>query len=97
MVGTQVKLIRHSIVASIPACHAGDRGSIPRDGIRGDLAQLVARVLSMHKVTGSIPVISNFVVFVNLGFPPRNSINCLQAISVKSRNDFILVMWVHLE
>ena len=24
--------IRHSIVASIPACHAGDRGSIPRDG-----------------------------------------------------------------
>ena len=25
-------LIRHSIVASIPACHAGDRGSIPRDG-----------------------------------------------------------------
>ena len=26
-------LIRHSIVASIPACHAGDRGSIPRDGV----------------------------------------------------------------
>ena len=25
-------LVRHSIVASIPACHAGDRGSIPRDG-----------------------------------------------------------------
>jgi uncharacterized Zn-binding protein involved in type VI secretion len=24
--------IRHSIVASIPACHAGDRGSIPRVG-----------------------------------------------------------------
>ena len=24
---------RHSIVASIPACHAGDRGSIPRDGV----------------------------------------------------------------
>ena len=46
--------IRDSIVASIPACHAGDRGSIPRDGI-GDLAQLVARVLSMHKVAGSIP------------------------------------------
>jgi hypothetical protein len=23
---------RHSIVASIPACHVGDRGSIPRDG-----------------------------------------------------------------
>ena len=53
LVGT----IRHSIVASIPACHAGDRGSIPRDGI-GDLAQLVARVLSMHKVAGSIPAIS---------------------------------------
>ena len=27
------KVIRHSIVASIPACHAGDRGSIPRDGV----------------------------------------------------------------
>ena len=25
--------VRHSIVASIPACHAGDRGSIPRDGV----------------------------------------------------------------
>jgi hypothetical protein len=25
-------LFRHSIVASIPACHAGDRGSIPRVG-----------------------------------------------------------------
>ena len=49
--------VRHSIVASIPACHAGDRGSIPRDGI-GDLAQLAARVLSMHKVAGSIPAIS---------------------------------------
>ena len=24
--------VRHSIVASIPACHAGDRGSIPRVG-----------------------------------------------------------------
>ena len=23
---------RHSIVASIPACHAGDQGSIPCDG-----------------------------------------------------------------
>ena len=53
--------IRHSIVASIPACHAGDRGSIPRDGILGDLAQLVARVLSMHKVAGSIPAISIFI------------------------------------
>jgi hypothetical protein len=26
------KKIRHSIVASIPACHAGDQGSIPCDG-----------------------------------------------------------------
>ena len=25
-------LIRNSIVVSIPACHAGDRGSIPRFG-----------------------------------------------------------------
>ena len=25
--------IRDSIVASIPACHAGDRGSIPRRGV----------------------------------------------------------------
>ena len=28
----QQHYVRHSIVASIPACHAGDRGSIPRDG-----------------------------------------------------------------
>jgi hypothetical protein len=27
-----VNSIRHSIVASIPACHAGDQGSIPCDG-----------------------------------------------------------------
>ncbi len=25
--------IRDSIVVSIPACHAGDRGSIPRHGV----------------------------------------------------------------
>ena len=30
---TRSNKVRHSIVASIPACHAGDRGSIPRDGI----------------------------------------------------------------
>jgi hypothetical protein len=29
---TVCQYIRHSIVASIPACHAGDRGSIPRVG-----------------------------------------------------------------
>ena len=26
-------IVRHSIVASIPACHAGDQGSIPCDGV----------------------------------------------------------------
>ena len=26
-------MIRDSIVASIPACHAGDQGSIPCDGV----------------------------------------------------------------
>ena len=26
------QISRRSIVVSIPACHAGDRGSIPRDG-----------------------------------------------------------------
>ncbi len=29
---TQQVPIRHSIVASIPACQAGDQGSIPCDG-----------------------------------------------------------------
>ncbi len=29
---TADRQIRHSIVASIPACHAGDQGSIPCDG-----------------------------------------------------------------
>ena len=33
MVTNVEQQIRHSIVASIPACHAGDRGSIPRDGV----------------------------------------------------------------
>ena len=27
------RAIRHSIVASIPPCHGGDRGSIPRVGV----------------------------------------------------------------
>ena len=30
--GTTDLVVRHSIVASIPACHAGDRGPIPRRG-----------------------------------------------------------------
>ena len=29
-----LNIIRDSIVVSIPACHAGDRGSIPRRGER---------------------------------------------------------------
>jgi hypothetical protein len=41
--------IRHSIVASIPACHAGDRGSIPRDG------ELLLKSLR------ALPTIRNFV------------------------------------
>ena len=31
---------RDSIVASIPACHAGDRGSIPRRGVNKLFGQL---------------------------------------------------------
>ena len=30
---SDLKYIRDSIVVSIPACHAGDRGSIPRLGV----------------------------------------------------------------
>ena len=30
--GQTVSLVLVSIVVSIPACHAGDRGSIPRQG-----------------------------------------------------------------
>ncbi len=35
-----IHLILDSIVVSIPACHAGDRGSIPR---RGDILHLTQR------------------------------------------------------
>ena len=31
--GPRMASFRHSIVVSIPACHAGDQGSIPCDGI----------------------------------------------------------------
>ena len=31
---SEIDSIRDSIVASIPACHAGDRGSIPRRGVK---------------------------------------------------------------
>ena len=42
-------IFRHSIVASIPACHAGDRGSIPRDGIsRCAFACLAQLVRALH-------------------------------------------------
>ena len=41
--------IRDSIVASISACHADDRGSIPRRGdYCGGVAQMVERALSMR-------------------------------------------------
>ena len=33
-----------SIVVSIPACHAGDRGSIPRRGEIGNLLQLFCHI-----------------------------------------------------
>ena len=47
-------LVRHSIVASIPACHAGDRGSIPRDGgfWLMSLSQLENDFVSMHHALG---------------------------------------------
>ena len=33
IVSHRLSAIRGSIVVSIPACHAGDRGSIPRHGV----------------------------------------------------------------
>jgi hypothetical protein len=33
--------VRHSIVASIPACHAGDQGSIPCDGDKTILHRVI--------------------------------------------------------
>ena len=39
---------RHSIVASIPACHAGDRGSIPRVG--GKLLGTCYCILTPHRI-----------------------------------------------
>ena len=59
--------IRCSIVASIPACHAGDPGSIPGGGVpshrmgarmAGGLAQTVERCVRNAEVAGSIPASS---------------------------------------
>ena len=44
-------IIRVSIVVSIPACHAGDRGSIPR---HGDLFFLIENFLSFKKKEASM-------------------------------------------
>ena len=46
---TRSNKVRHSIVASIPACHAGDRGSIPRDGI---LFLFTCTYCSIRKLVG---------------------------------------------
>ena len=48
-------------MVSIPACHAGDRGSIPRHGVvdglqtRDPIAQLVEHLSNTQKVWGSKP------------------------------------------
>ena len=49
--------IRDSIVASIPACHAGDRGSIPRRGARTfcPFGLVVWFLLWVQEVPGSNP------------------------------------------
>eukprot|EP00804_Cyclotella_cryptica_P022544 CCRYP_009453-RA/>CCRYP_009453-RA protein AED:0.29 eAED:-0.60 QI:0/-1/0/1/-1/0/1/0/76 len=45
-------MIRDSIVASIPACHAGDRGSIPR---RGVTFGILGFFLSVTEISGFLP------------------------------------------
>jgi hypothetical protein len=40
---TSIEQVLGSIVVSIPACHAGDRGSIPR---RGDFLKFQLRILT---------------------------------------------------
>ena len=48
-----VKYLLVSIVVSIPACHAGDRGSIPRRGalFKDDIAQAIKTPLNFTKLT----------------------------------------------
>ena len=43
---TAASIVRHCIVVSIPACHAGDRGSIPRRGAtsRGAVQKLIYKL-----------------------------------------------------
>ena len=47
MIVDKMRSIRHSIVASIPACHAGDQGSIPCDG---GLVLLISKVWIISSV-----------------------------------------------
>ena len=56
-------------------------------GASGGLAQLVARVLSMHKVAGSIPAISNFFKSLQLTF----STNMLYALYFILVNELALL------
>ena len=50
-----VRSILDSIVVSIPACHAGGRGSIPRQGAQARLAQSAERTTLNRVVVGSSP------------------------------------------
>jgi hypothetical protein len=49
-------VIRLSIVASIPACHAGDRGSIPRDG--ASFLLLVPPIVEVFRFTVTVNAVT---------------------------------------
>ena len=53
--------VRHSIVASIPACHAGDQGSIPCVG-----EQFYLFVAHVRRVSANILLLVTLVTLVTL-------------------------------
>ena len=64
--------IRDSIVASIPACHAGDRGSIPRRGVQSFCLSTVD-LLSLVIVNQSHGIASTWLLAVLVYCPPSAS------------------------
>ena len=61
--------ILDSIVVSIPACHAGDQGSIP---CRGALFEVYTKTLSTLPSDVKVLIFSGLILSRDLGYPSRS-------------------------
>ena len=52
--------LHDSIVVSIPACHAGDRGSIPRRGVLFQLSPHVYKIRTACTAASSSTILAKF-------------------------------------